>query len=155
MRSGTHDVTDFDWTQYLSFLDHQLTSARAADKGANWGPLFDGKSLDGWVSRGGKAGYRIEGGGIIGSATPGTPNSFLCTQRDYTNFALHVEFKVDPTLNSGVQIRSHAFETRTEFEWKGRKISVPAGRVHGLHAEIDPSARAWTAGLYDEAARRG
>ena len=31
---------------------------------------------------------------------------------------------------------------------------IPAGRVHGYQVEIDPSDRAWTAGIYDEG-RRG
>lgn len=30
---------------------------------------------------------------------------------------------------------------------------MPAGRVHGLQVEIDPSDRAWTAGVYEEGVR--
>ncbi len=130
-----------------------LHAAESARDAAGWTPLFDGKSLDGWVQRGGKAKYRIEDGVLIGSCVPNTPNSFLCTARDYTNFILELEFKVDPGLNSGVQIRSHAFEKPAEFEWNGKKVKVPAGRVHGLQAEIDTSARAWSAGLFEEGAR--
>jgi hypothetical protein len=84
---------------------------------------------------------------------PGEPNSFLCTVRNFTNFVLEYEFKVDDGLNSGVQIRSHCFDDPTSFEWQGKTIKVPAGRVHGLQVEIDPSARAWTAGVYEEGAR--
>ena len=64
------------------------------------------------------------------------------------------EFKVDPKLNSGVQIRSECFEETRTVEAKGKQIKIPAGRVHGYQVEIDPSARAWTAGIYDEG-RRG
>ncbi|HWN95818.1 MAG TPA: DUF1080 domain-containing protein, partial [Methylomirabilota bacterium] len=85
---------------------------------------------------------------------PSTPNSFLCTTREYTNFILELEFKVAKGLNSGVQIRSHAYDQPTVIEWKGRSYKVPAGRVHGYQIEIDPSARAWTGGLYEEG-RRG
>lgn len=120
---------------------------------AGWVPLFDGKTLDGWVQRGGKAKYRIEDGVLIGTCVPNTPNSFLCTAREFTNFIFEIEFKVDQGLNSGVQIRSHCFDKPMEFEWNGRKIKVPAGRVHGLQAEIDTTARAWSAGLYEEGAR--
>lgn len=119
----------------------------------NWIPLFDGKTLDDWTQHGGKAEYRVENGMIVGSCVPNTPNSFLCTKREFTNFVLELEFKVDDGLNSGVQIRSHCFDEPTSFEWKGRQIKVPAGRVHGLQVEIDPSARAWTAGVYEEGAR--
>jgi type 1 glutamine amidotransferase len=118
-----------------------------------WEPLFDGKTLDGWVQHGGAARYSAEDGQIVGRCAPNTPNSFLCTRRDYTNFDLRLEFKVDSGLNSGVQIRSHVFDHATNFTWRERTIRVPAGRVHGLQVEIDPSARAWTGGLYEEGAR--
>ena len=131
----------------------ELFTADAKSDGSGWLPLFDGKSLDGWAQRGGKAQYRIEDGVLIGSCVPNTPNSFLCTTRDYTNFILEIEFKVDQGLNSGVQLRSQHFDKPTEFEWNGKKVKVPAGRVHGLQAEIDTSARAWSAGLYEEGAR--
>ena len=117
-------------------------------------PLFNGKDLSGWVQKGGKADYRVENAEIIGSSRPNTPNSFLCTQREFGNFVLEVEFKIQPGLNAGVQIRSHCFAEPKDYEWKGKSIKVPAGRVHGYQVEIDASARAWSAGIYDEG-RRG
>lgn len=121
--------------------------------------LFDGHSLDGWEQHGGKATYRIEDGVIIGTAVANTPNSFLCTKRHYADFALELEFLVDAELNSGIQIRSEVFDEEREFETKSatgliEKRKIPAGRVHGYQVEIDPSERAWTAGIYDES-RRG
>lgn len=118
-------------------------------------PLFDGGSLDGWVQRGGEAVYTVEadaegGPQIVGTSVAGTPNSFLCTDRDYTDFVLEFEVKVDAGLNSGVQFRSQCFDEPTEHE--GKKIA--AGRVHGYQCEIDPSPRAFSGGIYDEA-RRG
>ena len=104
-------------------------------------PLFDGRTLDGWVQRGGKAVYRVEGGCIEGETRPDQPNTFLCTEKDYCDFTLELEFKVDDALNSGVQFRS---QFRPE---KGLE------RVYGYQAEIDPSARAWTGGIYDEGRR--
>lgn len=128
-------------------------SADDADD-AGWKPLFNGKNLDGWVQRGGKAKYRVEDKQIVGSSVPNTSNSFLCTKRDYADFILELEFKVDPKLNSGVQIRSHCFDEKKTLEVKGKKINIPAGRVHGYQVEIDPSARAFSGGIYDEG-RRG
>lgn len=104
--------------------------------------LFDGETLRGWRVLNGEAEYRVEDGQIVGVARLNTPNSFLATEESYGDFVLEYEFKVDSRLNSGVQIRS---------------LSDPAyqnGRVHGYQVEIDPSDRAWTAGVYDEA-RRG
>ena len=112
----------------------------AAD--VNFVPLFDGKTLDGWKQLGGKARYEAKDGAIVGSSVPNTSNSFLTTKKMYGDFVLEYEFKVDPSLNSGVQIRSESIE------------SYKSGRVHGYQVEIDPSKRAWTAGIYDES-RRG
>lgn len=104
--------------------------------------LFDGKSIDEWVQRGGVAKYEAVDGTILGTAVPKTPNSFLCTPRDYSDFELRLEFKVHPQLNSGVMFRAQS------------EPSYRNGVVHGYQAEIDPSARAWTGGIYDES-RRG
>lgn len=109
---------------------------------SDWKPLFDGKSLAGWTSRGGKATYRAEDNCIVGTSAGDTPNTFLCTDREYGDFILEYEFKIDPKLNSGVQIRSNSVS--------GYKDGV----VHGYQVEIDPSERGFTAGIYDES-RRG
>lgn len=119
-----------------------------------WKPLFNGRDLDGWVRKGGKAEYRVEGGEIVGKPAPGNANTFLCTERSYTNFILEMEFKPTTGLNSGVQVRSECADTATTAQIEGKTFRFPAGRVHGYQIEIDPSPRAWTGGLYDEA-RRG
>ena len=107
-----------------------------------WSLLFNGKNLDGWVQLNGNAEYKIENKEIIGTAVPDEPNSFLCTKNNYNNFILELEVNVDPPLNSGIQFRSQSLE------------SYDNGRVHGYQCEIDPSKRAWSGGVYDEA-RRG
>jgi catechol 2,3-dioxygenase-like lactoylglutathione lyase family enzyme len=119
-----------------------------------WKPLFDGSSLSGWTQRGGKARYTIEGDEIVGTSVPNTPNSFLCTNNDYGDFVLELEFKVHPQLNSGVQVRSQVFDEERAVERNGKKRTIAPGRVHGYQVEIDPSERAWTGGIYDEG-RRG
>ena len=145
--------------QPVNFLRALLlgtTVCGAAIAAEEWTDLFNGKDLNGWVQRGGKATYAVADGGIVGTSTPNTPNSFLCTSRDYADFIMEYEFKVDPRLNSGVQIRSQCFDTPTTFDWKGKTIKVAAGVVHGYQIEIDPDPvknRWWSGGLYDESAR--
>lgn len=122
-------------------------------------PLFDGKTLDGWVQNGGTAKYEVVDGMIVGTSVPKTGNSFLCTKKNYGDFELQVEFKVDPLLNSGIQIRSQVFAkdkvvVTKDKNGKESKRKIPAGRVHGYQVEIDPSKRAWSGGIYDEG-RRG
>ena len=121
-----------------------LASAGAAAevKGGSPVPLFDGKSTQGWVQRGGKAAYTVEEGALVGRTVLGEKNSFLCPPKEYADFVLEFEVWVDPTVNSGVQIRS---ESRPDYR---------EGVVHGYQIEIDPSARAWSGGIYDEQ-RRG
>lgn len=109
---------------------------------AGWVDLFNGENLDNWRLMDGTAEFRVEGGVIVGVYRLDTPNTFLATDRDYSDFILEYEAKLDSGLNSGVQIRS---------------LSTPEyedGRVHGYQVELDASPRAWTAGIYDEL-RRG
>lgn len=109
----------------------------------NWEPLFNGKNLKGWKKLNGKAEYKIVDDAIVGVSKMGTPNTFLATTKNYGDFILEFDFKIDDGLNSGVQIRS---ESKKEYN---------KGRVHGYQFEIDPSKRAWSGGIYDEARRTG
>ncbi len=128
------------------------TEAQAEEAG--WIDLFNGRDLQGWTRRGGEAEYRVEKGAIVGSTVLDTSNTFLCTDRDYGDFTLELEFKVDPDLNSGVQIRSHVYDREKTAMIGGKTRVKPAGTVYGYQVEIDPSDRAWTGGIYDES-RRG
>lgn len=119
-----------------------LSCSQSAQDDAPWDPLFNGKDLSGWTQKGGKAEYSVKDGAIVGTTVSGTPNSFLCTDKEYGDFILEVDYKVDSTMNSGIQIRS---ESLPQYQ---------NGRVHGYQIEIDPSKRAWSAGIYDEG-RRG
>lgn len=107
-----------------------------------WIPLFDGETLNGWTQKGGEAKYEVREGSIVGSTVHNTPNTFLTTDKLYSDFILELDYKVDPTMNSGIQIRSNSFPHFKD------------GRVHGYQVEIDPSERAWSGGIYDES-RRG
>jgi hypothetical protein len=106
-----------------------------------WVSLFNGKDLKGWKQLNGQAIFEVKNGEIIGTTVPNTPNSFLATEKDYTDFILELEFWADSTMNSGIQFRS---ESKADFQ---------NGRVFGYQMEIDPSSRAWSGGIYDEARR--
>ncbi|MBN1479224.1 DUF1080 domain-containing protein [candidate division KSB1 bacterium] len=109
---------------------------------AEWQQLFNGENLDGWEIKNGQHSYEVVDGSIVGTTVVGQPNGFLCTKTSYANFILELDFLVDPSMNSGVMIR--ALSTK----------DYQNGRVHGYQVEIDPSERAWSGGIYDEA-RRG
>jgi hypothetical protein len=134
----------------ITFL---LTSSIGAF-GANWVKLFDGKTLNGWSIHSGTATYAVEDGAIVGTAVLGSPNTFLCTDREYGDFVLEFEVKVDPELNSGVQFRSLIAKTEMTLsdqkDKKGNPRKIPADRVYGYQVEI---ASTNAGNVYDEARR--
>ena len=83
--------------------------AFAAQPRSGWVSLFDGKSIDNWVVKGGSAKYHVEDGMIVGTTVEKSKNTFLCTPRDYGDFELELEVLCDKELNSGIQIRSHTY----------------------------------------------
>lgn len=95
--------------------------------GDGWKPLFNGQNLDGWQQKNGWAVYRIDGNSVHGTTSKNSPNSFLCTTQDYSDFELKFEVKVHNSLNSGVQIRSKSLAQKDN------------GRVHGPQVEIEAS----------------
>ena len=123
----------------ISFLT--LASPIGAASG-EWEALFNGKDLTGWKPLNGQARYEVINGEIVGTSVFGTPNSFLVTDKDYGGFVLELELLVEGEMNSGIQFRSESRQDYLE------------GRVHGYQCEVDPSERAWSGGIYDEA-RRG
>ena len=115
--------------------------ARGAESNEEgWVALFDGKTLEGWEQHNGTATYRVEDGCVVGRTSEGSPNSFMCTKKDYGDFELKLEVKVDDQLNSGVQIRS---QSKPEFN---------NGRVHGPQVEIATSNAGY---VYGEALNTG
>jgi hypothetical protein len=106
---------------------------------AEWQSLVDGSDLSGWKQEGGTAKYQVEGDEIVGYTVANSPNSFLTTKKHYSDFILEYEMLVDPTMNSGVQIRSHVGDN---------------GIVQGYQVEVDPTHRRFTGGIYDEKRRK-
>jgi len=110
----------------------------------SWTPLFDGKTLNGWKKLAGTAEYTVEDGNIVGTNVPNSGNTFLVTEKTYRNFILELDVKImDTTSNSGVQVRSH-------YDPAGHQGK---GLVYGCQFEVDPSARRWSGGIYDEGRR--
>ncbi|MEZ6002679.1 MAG: family 16 glycoside hydrolase [Planctomycetota bacterium] len=96
-----------------------------------------------WAVRGGEADFVLAGGVLTGTSKTGTPNSFFTSLDPYTDFELTFDCLQDPGLNSGVQFRSQV---------QGG-IDNRSGALEGYQFELDPSPRAWTAGIYEERGR--
>ncbi len=113
-----------------------------AQKSDGWKDLFNGKNLKGWKVINGTAEFKVEDGIIVGVSQMNSANTFLSTKKNYDDFILEYEARIDPALNAGVQIRSNSIPEYRD------------GIVHGYQIELDPSKRAWTGGIFDEK-RRG
>lgn len=145
------------WIAPLDSDEGKNGSARAWGH-TEWGPWTDllaaqggGDPLSAFVTRGGAATFRFENGELIGTTAPDTANTFLVSKKRYADFDLLAEVKIDPALNSGIQVRS---DLNDRAPGTALDATPRDGRVRGYQVEIDPGPRAFTGGLYDEA-RRG
>ncbi|MEN8661856.1 MAG: family 16 glycoside hydrolase [Lentimonas sp.] len=109
----------------------------SAVSGADFVPLFDGKTLNGWD--GDPQFWRVEEGAIVGQTTAAKRtkgNTFLIWEGgDVADFELKVEFKLG-NHNSGIQYRS--------FPVKGQKWAVG-----GYQADIADDPK-WMGAAYGE-----
>lgn len=122
----------------LLLLPSMAVSFPAKEK---WISLVNGKDLTGWKLVNGKAKYDVVDGMIVGTCVKDSPNSFLALDKEYGDFILELQIKIDDGINSGIQFRS---------------LQKPEdGRVNGYQMEVDHrKERSWSGGIYDEA-RRG
>ena len=104
-----------------------------------WGKpvtLLNGRDLTGWQATGANQWTVVKG--ILTSATPG---SNLWTQKLFTDFKLHVEFRVPAKGNSGIYLRGR-HEVQVE-DSKGMEIdSHHEGGVYGFLVPNEDAARA-------------
>jgi hypothetical protein len=84
------------------------SSAPRESEGPGWTPLFNGKDLEGWDTRG-SAVWRVEDG-VIAGGQDGDPKKagVLITKGVYKDFELALEFMIDEhgKYNSGIYIRN-------------------------------------------------
>nr|WP_298894688.1 sulfatase-like hydrolase/transferase [uncultured Altererythrobacter sp.] len=128
-------------TQLNPDYDPEFNRLLIAKNSPNWVSLFDGESLDGWRIQGGAHQFSVDDGVITGRAIAGEPNAFLVTEAVYSDFILEADFLSDGSMNSGIIFRANYDPAYRE------------GRLFGYQADIDPSPRGWTGGLFEEALR--
>ena len=95
----------------------------------------------------------------MGQAVPNSPNTFLCTEKEYGDFILEFEVLLeDSELNSGVQFRSLIAPQELTFVFRNaegnyKSQTIPADRVYGYQVEIAAQKAGGAGGVYDEARR--
>lgn len=97
--------------------------------------LFNGKDLTGWNIHGTEKWY-VEKGELVCESGPDKEYGYLSTDKEYKNFILTVQFKLEANGNSGIFIRSGI---------EGTKIS-------GWQVEVAPPDM-HTGGIYESYGR--
>jgi len=141
-----------------------LTSCRNKSvSNEGWTDLFDGKTLTGWKvlnenqsAADSTLNFYIEDNMIVCNTTLNTGGGYLATEKSFDNFILEFDVKIDTFLNSGMQCRGRFWDKDTATVYlagdeKGttRLVNWKKGSIWGYQVEVDPSARAWSGGLYE------
>ena len=124
----------------LSLIACTAFLSACSNDGPKWETLFNGKDLTGWKQVCGEASFRVEDGCIVTEAYVGKTNSFLAAEKEYGDFILEFDFKLDDGFNSGVQFRGHLNDRGVVYGYQYEHCGNPE--------------RLWTGGIYDES-RRG
>lgn len=109
-------------------------------KGRKFVSLFNGENLDGWVTMQGTMIFEAKEGEIVGTCSEG-PSTFLCTEKDYTDFIFTCETKWEVDGNTGVQIRS-----RIRKDPKRNTVIGPQAEME----DLSKKGRGWSGGIYGQ-----
>jgi hypothetical protein len=97
--------------------------------------LFNGKDLNGWTIHGTEKWY-VENGNLVCESGPDKKYGYLSTNKQYKNFVLEYDFKLEANGNSGVFIRS----------------SIEGTKISGWQVEVAPPGNG-TGGIYESYGR--
>lgn len=107
---------------------------KSAPKWGNPITLFNGRDLSGWKVRdASKAGAWRVSDGLMENTPHGTD---IVTEQKFTDFKLHIEFKMVPLSNSGVYLRGR-YEVQIQDDFGKEPESHRIGGVYGF---ITPSS---------------
>jgi len=109
-----------------------LAASSGEGKVEGWTSLFDGKSLEGWRTLGGKpaAGWEAKEGVLRVAIAKGTKGQDIYTEKEYANFVLEFEWKIPEGGNSGVKYR---------MSWYGGEYLGPEYQILG--EKVDRAAK--------------
>lgn len=115
-------------SEATTFAQADRAKAITAEVPRQSGPLFDGRTFNGWEGDTRKS-FRIEDGAIVGgNLKERIPrNEFLCTTLPYANFILRLECKLVGPGNAGIQIRSERVPNHNEVSGYQADMSAGAG----------------------------
>jgi hypothetical protein len=122
----------------LALLPLACNSSGSSEADAGWVELFDGRTLDGWTTVGGRydghARWTVEEGAITGRQGPNREGGLIYTQGVYGDFELELDLYIDWPFDSGIFLRMLPPDTGL----KGMQVTVDArdgGECGGLYAD--------------------
>ncbi len=134
-------------------LADPVTGLSAAEAREGFVSIFDGKSLKGWVGLGGRTdSYYVKDGMLI---CKDTGKDHIFTEKEYANFILRLEIKLDTGSNNGVGVRDR-ISPQPHLEgneiqvlddsyfpcWKhGQKLELKPYQYHGSLYGVVPAKR--------------
>ena len=114
----------------ILFLCPALLNADTKEAAEGFVPIFDGKSLDGWVGLDGSTdSYYVKDGMLICKKTG---HEHIFTKEKFANFVLRLQIKMDPGGNNGVGIRTRKHKSPHLY---GMEVQV---LEDGYYADGDP-----------------
>lgn len=126
----------------------QATGITSEEVRQGFVPIFDGKSLDGWVGLDGDTSSYYVKDGVLVCTSNG--NKHLFTKKKYDNFILRLQIKLDPGGNNGVGVRTrvdkaphlHGIETQVlddSYYADGDPIKLKNYQHHGSIYGVVPA----------------
>jgi hypothetical protein len=113
------------------------------DHPPKWGEpieLFNGKDLTGWKPQhaAAKNGWRVQDGVLVDAM----PGNNLMTEKKFTDFKLHAEFRIPKGSNSGIYLRGR-YEVQIEDNWNQEPECHKVGGIYGfLTPSVNPAKKA-------------
>jgi hypothetical protein len=95
--------------------------------------LFDGKSLEGWT-QGGDGVYLVQNGVLV---CPEGTGGKLFTEKEFSDFVLRLDYKLQPGGNNGVGIRCPLGAPGEQMAYTGMEIQILDDKAP-KHAKIKP-----------------
>lgn len=110
--------------------DNELTPKEKAD---GWILLFDGKTLDGWMTNSGKPSKTpVEDGSI----NPHKCGGYMMVHKDpWENYVLSLDFKISKGCNSGIFIRTFSLTPQKgkDVGFNGIEVAIDDTKGTGYH----------------------
>ena len=110
--------------------DNQLSEA---EKQQGWILLFDGKTLDGWVTSENKPSQRPVEAGSINPHKSG--HYMMIHEKKWENFVLQLDFKISKGCNSGIFFRTSSLQPKPgrDVGFNGIEIAIDDTTTAGYH----------------------